>query len=132
VRIVGNLLWFVLHGLWAFLAYVFIGFLWCLTIVGIPFGLASFRLATFVIWPFGRTVVHSPTRGAASGVGNLLWFFLAGLWIAFVHVVGGLLLCLTIIGIPFGVQAFKLAGLAIAPLGRQIVRIRDLPAAAAV
>jgi uncharacterized membrane protein YccF (DUF307 family) len=130
VRTLGNLLWFVLHGLWAFLIYVFVGCLWCLTIVGIPFGLASLRLAGFVIWPFGRTVVHSSTRGAASAVGNLLWFVFAGLWMALVHIIGGLLLCLTIIGIPFGIQAFKLAGLAIAPLGRQVVRIKDLPAAA--
>lgn len=128
MRLLGNLLWLVFHGLWAFLAYLITGCLWCLTIIGIPFGLASIRLASFVVWPFGRTVVHSPTRGAASAVGNVLWFLLAGLWLALIHVVGGLLLCLTIIGIPFGIQAFKLAGLAVAPLGRQIVRIRDLPA----
>ena len=128
MRLLGNLLWLVFHGLCAFLAYLIIGCLWCLTIIGIPFGLASIRLASFVVWPFGRTVVHSPTRGAASAVGNVLWFVLAGLWLALIHVVGGLLLCLTIIGIPFGIQAFKLAGLAVAPLGRQIVRIRDLPA----
>ena len=124
----GNLLWFVLHGLVAFLAYLIVGCLWCLTIVGIPFGLASIRLASFVIWPFGRTVVHSPTRGTASAAGNFLWFLFAGLWLAVVHVIGGVLLCLTVVGIPFGIQAFKLAGLAIAPLGRQIVRIRGVPA----
>ena len=128
MRLLGNLLWLVFHGLLAFLAYLIIGCLWCLTIIGIPFGLASIRLASFVVWPFGRTVVYSPTRGAASAVGNVLWFLLGGLWLALMHVVGGLLLCLTIIGIPFGIQAFKLAGLAVAPLGRQIVRSRDLPA----
>lgn len=127
MRTIGNLLWFALHGLWAFLLYVVVGCIWCLTIVGIPFGLASLRLASFVIWPFGRTVVHSPTRGAASALGNILWFVFSGLWMALVHILGGLLLCLTIIGIPFGIQAFKLAGLAIAPLGRQIVRIQDVP-----
>lgn len=129
MKTLANLLWFALHGLWAFLSYVLAGALFCLTIIGIPFGLASFRLASFVIWPFGRTVIHSPTRGLASGLGNGLWFVFAGLWIAIVHVFGGLLLCLTVIGIPFGIQAFKMAGLAIAPLGRQVVRMRDVRAA---
>lgn len=123
MKTVGNLLWFLLHGLWAALGYFVGGALTCLTVIGIPFGLASFRLAGFVLWPFGRRAVASPTKGVASGVGNVLWFLLAGWWLAILHVFGGLLLCVTIIGIPFGVQAFKMAGLALAPLGRQIVRI---------
>ena len=123
VRTLGNIVWLVFHGLWAFIGYVVAGCLFCITIIGIPFGLASFRLATFVIWPFGRTVVQSPTSGAASFIGNVLWFLFAGLWLALIHILGGLLLCITIIGIPFGIQAFKFAGLAVAPLGRQIVRV---------
>ena len=121
MRLLGNILWLVFHGLWAFVGYSLAGFIWCLTVVGIPFGLASFRLAGFSLWPFGRTVVDSPTRGTASTIGNILWFVFSGFWLALIPLLGGAILCLTIIGIPFGIQAFKIAALAIAPLGRQVV-----------
>lgn len=121
MRLIGNLLWFVFHGVWAFCGYLAAGVLSCLTIIGIPFGIASLRLAFFVVWPFGRTVVAGPYAGAVTFLGNIVWFVLGGWWLAVIHVFGGLLLCLTVIGIPFGLQAFKLAGLAVAPLGKQIV-----------
>jgi uncharacterized membrane protein YccF (DUF307 family) len=97
----------------------------CVLIVTIPFGIASFRLAAFTLWPFGKTLVAKPDAGAASFIGNVLWFLLAGLWMAIAHVVTGVILCLTIIGIPLGIADFKLAAAAIAPLGKDIVDTDD-------
>jgi uncharacterized membrane protein YccF (DUF307 family) len=125
VRLVLNLLWLVLSGIWFFIAYAAAGILMCVLIITIPFGIASFRLAVYVLWPFGRTVVRRPTAGAASTIGNVLWFVLIGLWMAIAHVVSGLVLCLTIIGIPLGIGNFKLAAVAIAPLGKEIVSTSD-------
>jgi uncharacterized membrane protein YccF (DUF307 family) len=125
VRIILNLLWLVLSGIWLFIGYAVAGVVMCIFIITIPFGIASFRLAAYVLWPFGRTVVRRPTAGAASIIGNILWFVLVGLWMAIAHLVLGALLCLTIIGIPLGVGNFKLAAVAIAPLGKDIVSTRD-------
>jgi uncharacterized membrane protein YccF (DUF307 family) len=97
----------------------------CVLIITIPFGIASFRLAAFVLWPFGRTVVRRSSAGAMSTIGNIIWFILVGLWMAIAHLVSGLLLCLTIIGIPLGIANFKLAAVAIAPLGKEIVPTND-------
>jgi uncharacterized membrane protein YccF (DUF307 family) len=125
VRIVLNLIWLVFSGIWFFLAYVVAGIVMCIFIITIPFGIASFRLAAYVLWPFGRTVVRRPTAGAASTIGNVLWFLLIGLWMAIAHLISGFLLCLTIIGIPLGLGNFKLAAVAIAPLGKEIVPTSD-------
>ena len=103
----------------------FAGLIMCVLVITIPFGVASFRLAAYVLWPFGRTVIRRPDAGVASTVGNALWFLLAGVWIAFAHVFLGLLLCLTIIGIPLGLGNFKLAAVTIAPLGKEIVSTND-------
>jgi uncharacterized membrane protein YccF (DUF307 family) len=126
VRTILNLIWLVLSGFWLALAYAFAGVIMCVLIITIPFGVASFRLASYVLWPFGRTVIRRPGAGAASTVGNVLWFLLAG---AIAHVFLGLLLCLTIVGIPLGLGNFKLAGVAIAPLGKEIVSTSDPRAA---
>jgi uncharacterized membrane protein YccF (DUF307 family) len=121
VRLVLNIIWLVLHG-WALaLAYLLAGVVACLLIVTIPFGIASFRLAGFAAWPFGRTTVRAPGAGAASAVGNVLWFLFAGWWLALLHVVAGIAYCVTIIGIPFGIALFKLAGVGLFPLGKQVV-----------
>jgi uncharacterized membrane protein YccF (DUF307 family) len=125
VRVILNLLWLILAGIWLFIGYAVAGVVMCIFIITIPFGIASFRLAGYVLWPFGRTVVRRPTAGAASTLGNILWFVLVGLWMALAHLVSGALLCLTIIGIPLGVGNFKLAAVAIAPLGKDIVSTRD-------
>jgi uncharacterized membrane protein YccF (DUF307 family) len=129
VRIVLNVLWLVLSGFWLACGYALAGVLMCLLIVTIPFGVASFRLAVYVLWPFGRTVMRRPGAGAASTIGNVIWFLLAGLWIAIGHFILGIVLCLTIIGIPLGLGNFKLAAVAIAPLGKQIVSTSDPRAA---
>jgi uncharacterized membrane protein YccF (DUF307 family) len=125
VRTLLNIIWFVLSGLWLALGYALAGLVLCVLIITIPFGIASFRLAAFVLWPFGRAVVPKAGAGAASTVGNIIWFVLAGLWMALAHLVLGVLLCLTIIGIPLGLGNFKLAAVAIAPLGKDIVSADD-------
>ena len=125
VKTLLNLLWLVLCGLWLAIGYVLAGVLMCILIITIPFGIASFRLASFTLWPFGRTLVPKPGAGAGSFLGNVLWFVLAGLWMAIAHIVTGVLLCVTIIGIPLGIADFKLAAAAIAPLGKDIVSTDD-------
>jgi len=122
VKTIGNILWFCLAGLWLSIGYAFAAVIMTLLIVTAPFGIAAWRLATYVIWPFGRSVVSRPGAGAASTIGNILWFVLAGLWIAIGHVISGVLWCCTIIGIPFGIVSFRLAGLALAPLGKDVVK----------
>lgn len=123
MRTLLNILWLVLSGLWMAIAYVFFGILACVLIVTIPFGIASFRIAGYALWPFGRTVVRRGDAGLASAVGNLVWLIFAGIWLALGHILTGLLLCLTIIGIPLGVANFKMVPISLTPLGRQIVPI---------
>jgi uncharacterized membrane protein YccF (DUF307 family) len=132
VRTVLNVLWFLLSGLWLAIGYVLAGLVLCILIITIPFGVACFRLAGFVLWPFGRAVVRKPDAGAPSTIANVLWFILAGLWMAIAHVVLGVLLCVTIIGIPLGLGNFKLAAVAIAPLGKEIVSADDPRAQAGI
>jgi uncharacterized membrane protein YccF (DUF307 family) len=129
VRALLNVIWLVLSGFWLALGYAVAGVVMFLLIITIPFGIASFRLAAYVLWPFGRTVVRRPDAGAASTVGNILWFILVGLWMAIAHIVLGVALCLTLIGIPLGLANFKLAAVAIAPLGKDIVPTSDPRAA---
>ena len=125
MRTLLNVLWFVLAGFWLALGYLAAAFLMFLLIVTIPFGVAALRLAGYVLWPFGYTTVHRPGAGAPSILGNLLWFLLAGLWIALAHLAIGVALCLTVVGIPFGLANFKLARVALAPLGKQVVPLTD-------
>jgi uncharacterized membrane protein YccF (DUF307 family) len=127
VRTLLNIIWLVLAGFWLAVAYVLAGVLLCITIIGIPFGVQAFKLAGYALWPFGRVLVPSPTRPKGlSVVANILWFILAGWWLALAHLVTGILLCLTIIGIPLGVADFKMAGAALVPLGKEIVRTTEL------
>lgn len=125
VRVLLNVLWLVLSGFWLAIGYTVAGLIMCLLVITIPFGVASFRLAAYVLWPFGRTVVRRADAGAVSTLGNVLWFLLVGLWMALAHIVLGCLLCLTVVGIPLGLGNFKLAAVAIAPLGKQIVSTND-------
>ena len=123
MRTIGNLLWLVLAGIWLAIGYVIAGVLCCVTIIGIPFGVQSFKLAGYALWPFGRVVVQRADRDPGlSCLGNVIWFVLSGLWLAIGHVLTGLLLCITIIGIPFGIASFKLAGLSLAPFGKTVVK----------
>ncbi|MEZ0578147.1 YccF domain-containing protein [Nocardioides sp. MH1] len=124
-----NLIWLVLSGFWMWLAYMFVGILWCITVVGIPFGIASFRIGFFALWPFGRQVVKKPTAGAGSAIGNIFWFILSGIWLAIGHAFTGVLLCITVIGIPLGLANFKMIEVSLMPLGRDIVPNRDVNSA---
>ena len=125
MRALLNVLWLVLSGLWLAIAYVFVGLVLCILIITIPFGIASFRIAAFVLWPFGRAVVPKPSAGAPSFIGNVIWFILAGIWLALGHLLTGVLLCITIIGIPLGLGNFKMIPVALAPLGKDIVSTSD-------
>ena len=125
MRTVLNVLWLVLSGLWLAIGYAVTGLVLCVLIITIPFGIAAFRLAAFTLCPFGRAVVRKPDAGAASSVGNVIWFVLAGLWMALAHLFTGIVLCVTIIGIPLGLGNFKLIPVSIAPLGKDIVSADD-------
>jgi uncharacterized membrane protein YccF (DUF307 family) len=116
-----NLIWLVLSGFWMALGYAVAGVICCVLVITIPFGIASFRMANYALWPFGRTLVDKPTAGAGAVLGNIVWLVVAGWWLALGHLVTGFLLCVTIIGIPFGVANFKLIPVSLLPLGKQIV-----------
>lgn len=117
-----NVIWLVLCGFWMALGYVIAGIICCILIITIPFGIASFRIASFAFWPFGRTLVPKRTAGVGSVIGNILWIVVAGWWLALAHIVTGILLCLTIIGIPLALANFKLIPVSLVPLGNDIVR----------
>lgn len=121
MRTILNLVWLVLAGFWLAIGYVVAGLICCLLIITIPFGIASFRIAGYALWPFGRTVVDRRDAGAPSVLGNVLWVVFAGWWLALGHLVTGIALCLTIIGIPLGLANFKLIPISLLPLGKEIV-----------
>lgn len=123
LRVLLNLIWLLLAGLELAIGYVIGGLLMMLTIIGIPFGIQAFKLAGFTLWPFGRAVVPDEGSGFFTGLGNVLWLILAGWWLAAAHFVFGVLLCLTLIGIPMGLASFRMAGLALWPMGRRIVDV---------
>jgi uncharacterized membrane protein YccF (DUF307 family) len=125
VRVLLNVIWLVFGGLWLALGYAVVGIVMCILIITIPFGIASFRIALFCIWPFGRTLIRRDDAGAASVIGNVIWFILAGWWLAIGHLVTGVLMCLTIIGIPLGLANFKLILVSLTPFGREIVDIDE-------
>ncbi|MDC7338340.1 YccF domain-containing protein [Streptomyces lydicus] len=116
-----NVLWLVLSGFWLAIGYVLAGIICCILIITIPFGIASFRIAGYALWPFGRTTVLRHDAGVGSAVGNVIWIIFAGWWLALGHIVTGLALCVTIIGIPFGIANFKMIPISLVPLGRDIV-----------
>jgi uncharacterized membrane protein YccF (DUF307 family) len=123
VRLLLNLIWLVFGGIWLALGYALVALLMFLLIITIPFGVASARIALFCLWPFGRTLVRRPNAGAGSAIGNVIWFVLAGWWLAIGHVITGVAMCLTIIGIPLGLANFKLIPVSLTPFGRDIVDI---------
>lgn len=125
MKTIGNILWFVLCGFWTALGWMLWALLLAVTVVGLPFARQCVKLAHFSLWPFGRTVVKDPTASRLGAIGAVLWF-IPGCIQAIGYVITGALLCLTVIGIPFGVQAIKLAGLALAPFGKKIVRTKDM------
>jgi uncharacterized membrane protein YccF (DUF307 family) len=125
VRTIGNVLWFLLAGVWLAIGYVVAGLIAFVLIITIPFGIAAFRLAGFVVWPFGRTAVWRREAGVWSVLGNVVWVLLLGWELALLHLVAGLVLCVTVIGIPFGIACWKMVPLALLPLGREVVPIEQ-------
>ena len=121
MRLLLNILWLVLAGFWMFLGYLLAALLLCITVIGIPFGVAALRIGFFALWPFGRHIVRKQSAGVGSALGNVLWFVLAGWWLAIGHIITGVLLCLTIIGIPLGLANFKLVPVSLTPLGKDVV-----------
>ena len=124
MRVILNVLWLVLCGLWMAIGYAIAGVVCCVLIVTIPFGIASFRIANYALWPFGRSIVRKSSAGAASTIGNVVWIIFAGIWLAIGHLLTGIALCITIIGIPLGIASFKMIPVSLTPLGHQIVDSR--------
>jgi uncharacterized membrane protein YccF (DUF307 family) len=132
VSTVGNILWLIFVGIWLATVFVVAGIVMFLLIITIPFGIQAFKLAGFALWPFGRHVEYAvKVSSPLHVIGNILWIIFGGLWLSVLCLVGGLILCITIIGIPFGIQAFKMIPLVLMPFGAGIVRDRQMPAAAA-
>ncbi len=117
MKTIANILWFLFTGLGSAIAWFFIGLIWCITIIGIPFGKQAFKLAALALWPFGKTVT---TNFGKHPIANIIWLFLGGIGLAVSYLFAGILWCITIIGIPFGKQCFKLASLAAVPFGATI------------
>lgn len=116
-----NILWLVFCGIWMAIGYLIAALVCFILIVTIPFGIASLRIAGFVLWPFGRTTVERPNAGAPSCIGNVLWLVFAGWWLALAHLITSIPLFLSIIGIPFGWANLKLIPISLMPLGREVV-----------
>jgi uncharacterized membrane protein YccF (DUF307 family) len=125
MRLLLNIIWFVFAGLWMAIAYALAALICFVLIITIPFGIAAVRIALFALWPFGRTVVKRADAGIASAIGNVLWLVLCGWWLALAHIVTGIALCVSIIGIPLGLANFKLIPISLLPLGREIVDVEE-------
>jgi uncharacterized membrane protein YccF (DUF307 family) len=123
IRVILNVIWLVLCGVWVAIAYATAGLLCFVLIITIPFGIAAFRIAAYVLWPFGRTIDRRPGAGAGALIGNVLWIILFGWELALGHLITGILLCLTIIGIPLGMASFKIIPVTLVPLGVRIVPV---------
>lgn len=122
MNLLGNLIWLIFGGLLAALGYLLGGLVLCITVIGIPFGLQCFKLAVLVLWPFGKKVVSdSSNTGCLGVVFNIIWLLCGGLCTAFTHIIMGLLLSITIIGLPWGRQHFKLVEVSVLPFGKKIV-----------
>ena len=122
MRLLGNLIWLIFGGFVIFLEYLIAGLLLCITIVGIPFGIQAFKLAVLALWPFNQTIEYMDyAPGCLSTIMNIIWFFIGGIWIALTHLFFGILLGITIIGIPWAKQHFKLVSLALAPFGKKLI-----------
>lgn len=122
MRLIGNLLWLLLAGIWLALGYAIAGVINFVFVITIPLAVQSFKLAGYALWPLGRVVVRRPNADVAlSTLGNVIWFVTSGWWLALSHLIAGALLMVTIIGFPLGVASWKMAGLALFPFGKTIV-----------
>lgn len=126
MRLILNLIWLILCGWWMAILYCIAGIVCCILIITIPFGIAAFRIASYVLWPFGRSIVRREEAGVASVIGNVIWIILVGWELALGHLLSGIALCITIIGIPLGLANFKLVPISLLPLGVRIVPSDEL------
>ena len=126
MRLILNLIWLILCGWWMAILYFLAGIICFILIITIPFGIASWRIAAYVVWPFGRSIVWRREAGVASIIGNIIWVILIGWWLAIGHLTSGIALCLTIIGIPLGLADFKMIPISLVPLGVRIVPSGEL------
>jgi uncharacterized membrane protein YccF (DUF307 family) len=126
MKLILNVIWLVLCGWWMAILYLLAGVVCAILIITIPFAIASFRIASYVIWPFGRSIQMRREAGIGSLIGNIIWIILVGWELALGHLTAGILLCLTIIGIPLGLANFKLIPISLLPLGVKIVRSDEL------
>ncbi|WP_454296363.1 YccF domain-containing protein [Salana multivorans] len=121
LAVVLNIVWLLLAGIPMALGYAIAGVICYILVVTIPWGIASFRIANYILWPFGRTVVRKPTAGLGSTVGNVIWVVVAGIWLAIGHLASALAMALTIVGIPLAIAELKIIPITLTPLGREIV-----------
>lgn len=124
MRVILNVIWLLLAGLPMALGYALAGIVCCVLVVTIPWGIASFRIANYVLWPFGRTIVDRPGSGIASTIGNVIWILVAGIWLAIGHIASAVALFVTIVGIPLAIAELKIIPVTLTPLGKQIVSTR--------
>ena len=125
MRIILNIIWLIFAGLWSTILWCLAGVIMCILIITIPFGLQAFKIASFTIWPFGRTLVKRPDAGVPSLIGNIIWIPLAGIWLAIAHLVTTVTLAITIIGIPLALANLKLVTVSLFPFGREVVPIDE-------
>ena len=121
MRLLLNVIWLILCGWWMAILYLLAGIVCFILIITIPFGIAAFRIASYVLWPFGRSIEVRREAGIGSVIGNIIWIILIGWWLAIGHLTSGIVLCLTIIGIPLGLANFKMIPISLLPLGVRIV-----------
>ena len=123
MRLILNVIWLVFGGLWMAVGYLLAALLCFLLIITIPFGFASLRIASYALWPFGRTIVDKPTAGTGALIGNVIWVLLFGLWLAIGHLVSAVAMAMTIVGIPLALANLKLIPVSLMPLGKEIVPV---------
>jgi uncharacterized membrane protein YccF (DUF307 family) len=123
MRLVLNVVWLIFGGLWMAVGYVLAALLSFLLIITIPFGFASLRIASYALWPFGRTIVNKPTAGTGALIGNVVWVLLFGLWLAIGHLVSAVAMAMTLVGIPLALANLKLIPVSLMPLGKEIVPV---------
>ena len=129
MRLLLNVIWLVFGGFWLAVGYAFAALVMLILIITIPFSFAAARMALFCLCPFGRTLVRKPGAGTGALIGNVIWIILAGWWLALGHLVTGIAMCITIIGIPLGLANFKLIPVSLTPFGRDIVSVEQAEAA---
>lgn len=132
MRTILNIIWLLFGGIWLWLGYIVFGLIACIFIVTIPAGLASFRMAKYALWPFGRVVIRRPNAGAGSALMNVLWFLVAGLWLAISHVTTAIAQAVTIVGIPLAIANIKMIPVTCVPFGKQVVARDHVPVGAEV